>query len=115
MLLGLLLSYCTITAHEPPELVEGEIALTDSPFCDFFVVHTERGFSLLDWRGGLFLFAEGDLVKGPLHAKGLSLLEVRNPLGRFEMRVMIEEHEVDLASARSAFYGRCHPDEKPAF
>jgi hypothetical protein len=46
--------------------VRGEVALTETPFCAFFVVATDRGFSFLRWTGGLLVFAEGDRVVGPL-------------------------------------------------
>jgi hypothetical protein len=58
-------------AASSPATVRGEVAVTDSPFCEFFVVGTEQGFSLLDWRGGLYVIAEGDRLGGPLHEAGL--------------------------------------------
>ena len=43
---------------------EGEIALADAPFCDFFVVATPKGFALLHWRGGSVVFFEGNRLLG---------------------------------------------------
>ena len=89
-----------------PEAVQGEVALTDSPFCEFFVVKTEHGFSLLDWRGGLYVIAEGDPVSGPLTTTGLHAFVVA---GTSDMRAQVEEAGVDLARARLVYYARCHP------
>ena len=49
-----------LSAHADPHGMEvGVIALSDSPFCDFFIVRIETEFSLLVWRGGRSVFAEG--------------------------------------------------------
>ena len=49
---------------------DGDIALTNSPFCEFFVIKGPSGFALLSWRGGLYVFSEGDLVRGALTLRG---------------------------------------------
>lgn len=43
--------------HSQPAPVEGEIVLTNTPFCGFFAVDTNQGFSLLRWRGEMEVFA----------------------------------------------------------
>ena len=93
----------------PADVTLGVVALTDSPFCEFFVVKTDRGFSLLDWRGGLYVFSEGDLVSGPLTTKGVHTFAFEGPR---DMRAHVEEADVDLARARLAYYARCYP-KKP--
>jgi hypothetical protein len=94
------------TCASSPEAVQGEVALTDSPFCEFFVVKTEHGFSLLDWRGGLYVIAEGDRVRGPLTTTGLHAFVFA---GSSNMRAEVEEADVDFTRARLAYYARCHP------
>jgi hypothetical protein len=88
--------------------VEGEIVLTDSPFCEFFVVLTDRGFSLLDWRAGMYVFAEGDRVRGALHEKGRQEIEIIN-LAR--LTAMVEASGVAAEEARKTYYRRCKLDQ----
>ncbi len=99
----LLLLCSSATAHDLAS-TRGEVALEHTPFCEFFVVHTERGFSLLDWRGGQYVIAEGDDVLGPLHSLGVQTITIA---GEAEMRAMVEEWGVNLLRAQSAFYRRC--------
>jgi hypothetical protein len=91
-----------------PDSVSGEVALTDSPLCDFFVVKTADGFSLLDWRGGISVIAEGDLVSGPLGTMGQNVFYFA---GSGEMRAMVELFGADLTRAQNSYYARCHPKQ----
>ena len=84
---------------------DGEVFLTDSPFCEFFVIKTVSGFSLLGWRGGLFVFSEGDLVRGALTVTGLHQIDFA---GVDPMRVDIEAVGVSLDHAQRVYYSRCH-------
>lgn len=98
-----------------PEPIEGEIALTDTPFCSFFVVQTSQGFSLAHWRGGNEIFVEGDRVRGPLHSLGMQRIEhVLRPnllkaVGPLFTTVQIDEWGADLSRAQYAYYSRCFP------
>ena len=96
-------------AAPSPATVRGEVAVTDSPFCEFFVVGTERGFSLLDWRGGLYVIVEGDLLGGPLNNTGLHVFAFDSS---GEMRAHVEEVGVNLTRAQDSYYSRCH-GQKP--
>jgi hypothetical protein len=84
---------------------EGDIALTDSPFCEFFVIKAASGFALLSWRGGLYVFSEGDLVRGALTVTGLHEIDVAGD----PMRVETEAVGVSLRHAQRVYYSRCHP------
>jgi hypothetical protein len=90
--------------------VRGEVALTETPFCAFFVVATDRGFSFLRWTGGLLVFAEGDRVVGPLLTPGRQSVEVE---GEGSITVEVEAVVPDLSGAQHAFHGRCPPDTSP--
>jgi hypothetical protein len=92
-------------AASSPAVVRGEVTLTDSPFCEFFVVGTERGFSLLDWRGGLYVIVEGDLLGGPLNNTGLHVFAFDRD---GQMKAQVEEVGVNLSRAQEAYYSRCH-------
>lgn len=99
-----------------PPAAEGEIALTDTPFCTFFVVHTDQGFSLLRWRGEMEVFAEGDRVRGALHERGLQRIEhVLDPkllaaVGPVFTLAEIERADVDLGEAQAAYFRACFPE-----
>jgi len=113
-LVVVLLSLRMAATAEEASSIRGEVALEYSPFCSFFVVRTQRGFSLLSWRGGLEVFSEGDLVEGPLHRHGTATISI---LYYGEMEAMIEDWGVDLKRAQNTFYSRCKlypdPDERP--
>jgi hypothetical protein len=87
--------------------VTGEVALDDWPFCDFLVVHTDRGFSLVTWQSGLWTFGEGDRVYGPVQHSGPQTILIAGPVLSGEMMVDVEEVGVDLQHAQSSFYTRC--------
>lgn len=93
-------------------VVRGEVALTDAPFCAFFVVATSRGLSLLTLRRGREVFAEGDRVLGPLHSPGrqfITLPDWQNDT----LEVDTEEVSVSLDRAQTAFRARCAAPERP--
>ena len=113
---------CASAGHErdlaAPVATEGEIALTDTPFCPFFVVHTDRGFSLLRWRGEMEIFAEGDRVRGVLHATGLQQIELLlepkllAAVGPSFTLAEIERSAVDLSEAQAAYFRACFPERQ---
>jgi hypothetical protein len=94
-------------------IVGGEIALTDSPFCGFFVVETALGFTLMHWRGEMEIFAEGDRVKGPLHVNGLQRFEhvlepgVLASVGPTFTLAQVDEWGVGLDHAQKAYRLQC--------
>ncbi len=102
-----------------PAPVEGEIVLTDTPFCGFFVVETDQGFSLLRWRGEMEVFAEGDHVRGSLHARGLQTIEhVLEPrllaaIGPIFTLAQGDDWGVSLRQAQDAYHRWCHPRGNP--
>ena len=91
------------------DTVEGEVALEHSPLCEFFVVLTERGASLLDRRGGHYVVTEGDPVIGPLYSRGVQSFEVDGQ----PMEAMVERWGVDGRIARAIFRSRCKLDATP--
>src|SRR5687768_17531545 len=86
--------------------VEGEVALEHSPLCEFFVVLTERGASLLDWRGGHYVVTEGDPVIGPLYSRGVQTFQFDGQT----MKAMVEGWGVERRIAREIFRSRCKLD-----
>ena len=115
-----LLAIVTLTAltlagtHQERQLPEhdelaktGDVALDDWPMCDFFVVHTSRGFALVMWQSGLWIFGEGDDVYGLADRVGRQTILLAGPILSGQMTVDIEATGVDLADAQAAFYKRC--------
>jgi hypothetical protein len=82
----------------------GTVVFDFKPFCQSFVVQTERGFVLLEWEDGTLFFGEGDSLVGPLHTKGLQVLNVE---GRGTMTARFETWVPDLAAAQQVFRERC--------
>src|SRR4051812_49223551 len=84
------------------EMAEGEIALSE-PQCEFFVVHTASGFSLVNERNYFGLY-EGDLVRGLLNAPGLHAIQV---VGEMTVDATVESWGLDRAEATRVFHRRC--------
>lgn len=82
----------------------GTIVLDFKPFCQSFVVQTERGFVILEWEDGTQFFGEGDAVVGPLHTKGLQSIDVE---GRGKMTARFQTWVSDLPTALQIFRDRC--------
>jgi hypothetical protein len=109
-----------VAGHErdiaAPEPIAGEIALTDTPFCGFFVIQTARGFSLVHWRGEGEIFAEGDQVRGPLHSLGIQKIEhVLEPkllkaVGPLFTIIEIDKRGAELSEAQAAYFHGCFPE-----
>jgi hypothetical protein len=82
----------------------GTIVHDFKPFCQSFVVQTERGFVVLEWEDGTLFFGEGDTLIGPLHTRGLQSIEVE---GRGQMTARFETWVSDLTEAQQVFRERC--------
>jgi hypothetical protein len=82
----------------------GTVVLDFKPFCQIFVVQTERGFVLLEWEDGTLSFGEGDILVGPLHTTGLQFLNVE---GVGAMSARFETWVPDLAAAQQVFREHC--------
>ncbi len=82
----------------------GTVIFDFKPFCQRFVVQTDKGFVLLEWEDGTLIFGEGDRLVGPLHTTGLQSLNVE---GRGQMTARYETWIPDLAAAQQVFRERC--------
>jgi hypothetical protein len=82
----------------------GTVVPDFKPFCQSFVVQTDKGFVLLEWEDGTLFFGEGDSLVGPLHTNGLQSLEVE---GRGVMTARFETWVPDLAAAQKVFRECC--------
>lgn len=83
---------------------EGVVVLERTPSCDEFVVETNRGYTLLEWYGGVIAIYEGDSVYGDLHSYGMKDIYIA---GRGEMRVWVDDYMTGKDKALSFFYEAC--------
>jgi len=93
------------TAGGADSAVLGTIVAEYTPFCESFVVETERGFVILEWEDGILVFAEGDEVSGPLHTRGLQSIDL---VGHGQMMVRVQDWTLDLRHAQKALQDRCN-------
>jgi hypothetical protein len=82
----------------------GTIVLDYKPFCQTFVVQTEKGFVILDWEDGPLFFGEGDAVIGPLHTRGIQSIEI---VGRGAMTARFEDVFSEFRDAQQRFRNLC--------
>ena len=101
LLLSAIVSCCAFSAVAS-DRIEGEIALS-APQCDFFVVQTGPGFSLLREDTYYSVF-EGDQIRGSLHTLGSQEVEI---VGEITLGVTIEDWGLTLNQATTIFYSRC--------
>jgi len=85
----------------------GDVALDDWPSCDFFVVHTQHGFSLMEWQRGSGIFGEGDDIYGLTDHTGLQTVLVASLILSGQISIRVEAVGLDLPHAQAAFYKRC--------
>jgi hypothetical protein len=93
-------------APSTPDLI-GQVVFDDRPFCQSFVVQTDRGFAILDWEDGDLSFGETDTIIGPLHTRGLQSFDVVGR-GSVEARVYVWTH--NRLHADQTFRDRCGLD-----
>lgn len=67
----------------------GVVVAEDTPDCDYFVVETSGGYTLLEWYGGEISIWTGDKVSGDLDSYGFKEIQIAQ---RGEMRVWIEDY-----------------------
>ena len=101
LLLSAIISCCAFSTVAS-DRIEGEIALSAPP-CDFFVVQTGPGFSLLH-EDDYFSVFEGDQIRGSLHTLGSQEVEI---VGEVTLGVTIEAWGLPLDQAKTIFYSRC--------
>ena len=83
----------------------GIVVAEDILSCDYFVVETNMGFTLLEWYGGTWAIWVGDVVYGDLHSYGMKNIDIE---GRGEMRVWVDDYWASEADAARYFYGKCN-------
>jgi hypothetical protein len=105
---GLIVVFLGLITSEPgdPDLM-GRIILDHKPFCESFVVQTERGFVILDWEDGHLTFGASDTIVGPIHSRGLQTFDI---VGRGVMNARVYQWTPNLPHAERAFQDRCGLD-----
>lgn len=98
----LVLAGLAVVCGTAGEMTEGEIAL--EPGCEFFVVRTPSGFSLLNEQAYFGVY-EGDHVRGLLSILGVHPIEV---VGAITLDVRVESWGVSRDKATRVFHRRCN-------
>ncbi|WP_237673433.1 hypothetical protein [Vreelandella profundi] len=101
--LSLLLSGVALSGTAIAEV--GVVVAEGTPGCDYFVVETSGGYTLLEWYGGVISIWTGDKVFGDLHSYGFQDIHLE---GRGEMRVWLEDYWMSEDDAAEYFYGNCN-------
>lgn len=84
--------------------VAGVVVLEATPGCDYFVVETNMGYSLLERYGGVISIWEGDRVFGEIHSYGFKNIYIE---GRGEMRVWVDDFWMSASDAIQYFRSKC--------
>ena len=100
----------TALAHRGMTPPSGEIALSDWPLCDVFVVRGAHGYSVMRWQGGLWVFVRGDEVYGRVDVLGPQPLVSVGGVTSGRMMVSVDDVVPDAAAAESLFRERCGPE-----
>lgn len=82
---------------------KGEVVFSKSG-CDYYIVETSLGYSLLEWYGG-FLQDEGDIIYGNLNSYGMK--DITSSSGR-SGRVWIDDYMLSKTSAVEHYYDKCN-------
>jgi hypothetical protein len=72
--------------------------------CDYFIVETSMGYSLVEWYGGA-IPDKGDILYGEFEQYGFQ--DVYNSTKDEEMRIWVEEYWLDLEDALEALLEEC--------
>lgn len=81
---------------------KGEVVFSKSD-CDYYIVETSLGYSLLEWYGG-FYQDEGDIIYGNLNNYGFK--DITNDSGR-SGKVWIDDWMLSESSAIEKYYDKC--------
>jgi hypothetical protein len=85
----------------------GQVVYDNRPFCQSFVVQSDRGFAILDGEDANLVFGETDTVVGPLRTRGLQSFDV---VGRGIIEARLYVWTPNRLHAEQAFRDRCGLD-----
>jgi len=83
---------------------KGNIVYTKDD-CDYFIVETPLGFTLLEWFGGT-LPSKGDVIVGDFESYGLK--DIYNLTSDDEMSVYIEDYWLSKEDAIENYFDQCN-------
>ena len=99
-----LATYVTIVATPVANAAKGVVVYYKSG-CDYYVVETDKGFSLLEWYGGNDP-SEGDVIVGDYEAYGMK--DIYNLTADSETTVWVEEFWLSKSSVIEQYYDQCN-------
>lgn len=83
---------------------KGEVVYKKSG-CDYFLVETSRGFTLMEWYGGNDP-DEGDILVGNFESYGFK--DIYNLSHESELRVYVEDYALDRDDAIEQYFEECN-------
>ena len=96
-----------ISMEPSPSDLMGQVVYDDRPFCQSFLVQTDRGFAILDGEDANLAFGETDTIVGPLRTRGLQSFDV---VGRGTIEATVYMWTPNRLHAEKAFQDRCGLD-----
>ena len=81
----------------------GTVVLSESG-CDYYLVETSLGYSLLEWYGG-FVQVEGGIIYGNINSYGMK--DITNRSGR-SGRAWVEDYMLSKSRAMEKYYDKCN-------
>jgi hypothetical protein len=85
----------------------GQVVYDDRPFCQSFVVQTDRGFAILDGKDVHLAVGETDMIIGPLRSRGLQSFDA---IGRGTIEATVYAWTPNRLHAEQTFRDRCGLD-----
>jgi hypothetical protein len=92
----------------------GEVVFSIWPLCDYLVVRSSVGYSLVHWGDGLWVFVGDDTIYGRVNTKGRQTLIAEGTVTFGKMDVTIEETDLGEDEARRTLEGKCRFDPAPS-
>jgi hypothetical protein len=98
-------------AHRGIADPSGEVWESDWPLCDVFVIRSARGYSVVRWSDGLWVFMRGDAVYGAVDRAGLQTLYASGRVTAGRMTVSVDDVLADAGAAQALLRLRCRAHE----
>ncbi len=98
-------AFIGLVRSDPP-LVTGEIVFEHAAFCDYFVVKSPLGFTLLEADDSLVEIAAGNRVTGNLVGRGMHSIVIDD---RVSILATVKGRDQELLASKARFDLYCPP------
>ena len=101
--LGLVL-ICLVSQAFTADTNKG-VVVYDKKDCNYFIVQTEKGYSILEWCGQGYV-KEDDHLSGDLQSKGMK--DIINVTRETKLRIWVEDSKLSRRKAVEKYYKLCY-------